>query len=426
MAIDNRRLAVDQIALWVTDTAFHAGGRSTWLGVQPPPEAQGPPIFSSVGPDLYHGGSGIALFLLEHAADGADESHRLALGALRHAAQNRAHIPAGSRLGLHAGLSGILLALAAAKATPAGRNDNEEDDVFVDATAAEILIAIGSAAVAPLTEFDIVNGAAGAVIGLLASRGAFGGELIAVAERLATGLINAALVVDGAMRWPEPQNPLRLPLTGLSHGASGPGLAFAELFSATGDERWRVAARAAFAYERGWFSESMQNWPDLRKLRAAPKSGSLPYLTVWCHGAAGIGLARAIAGELLNDEQLRDEARIAMNTTMRWVDTALDTPWAGPTMCHGLAGNAEILRTGSEILSQPQWGRTAALASDSLSESVLRAAFDEGEMATPGLMLGWSGIGLFLLGSLRSTKFSALHPRWVQNEYPSTKNGEVV
>jgi hypothetical protein len=48
---------------------------------------------------------------------------------------------------------------------------------------------------------------------------------------------------------------------------------------------------------------------------------------------------------------------------------------------------------------------------DVVAGMVIEADFSEGEIASPGLMLGWSGIGMFLLRSQDPSLGSPLYPR---------------
>src|SRR5690606_28785283 len=84
-------------------------------------------------------------------------------------------------------------------------------------------------------------------------------------------------------------------LAGFSHGAAGIGWALSHLAAATGEGRFRDAARAAMEFERDVFSPERQNWPDLRPPERPPPPGVTfvpPSICAWCHGAAGIGMAR--------------------------------------------------------------------------------------------------------------------------------------
>ncbi|MEZ4571354.1 MAG: lanthionine synthetase LanC family protein [Thermomicrobiales bacterium] len=70
---------------------------------------------------------------------------------------------------------------------------------------------------------------------------------------------------------------------------------------------------------------------------------------VLVHGAPGIALSRLRAWELTGDERYRDEAITALNTTQQAVINGLEDGTVNYSLCHGLAGNAEILALGSEM-----------------------------------------------------------------------------
>ena len=77
-----------------------------------------------------------------------------------------------------------------------------------------------------------------------------------------------------------------VPLTGMSHGASGIAVALLELHAATGRVEFLEAARGSFAYEDSLFDPQVGNWPDLRVTDDAPPTpSSHSYFRAWCHGA---------------------------------------------------------------------------------------------------------------------------------------------
>jgi lantibiotic modifying enzyme len=237
---------------------------------------------------------------------------------------------------------------------------------------------------------------------------------------MASHLARRAIVDGDTMCWTSAGAPANLPLLGLSHGASGPGLAFAELFAATGERRWRSAARACFAFERQWFCSGENNWPDLRYLQSAPDGHAPPYLIMWCHGAAGIGLARAHAAALLDNDQLRSEAAIALDTTQRWVLTKPRVHGVDLSLCHGLAGSADILLTCSELVDEPGFAHTALRAADVLAKAVLASDLSSPDRGGAAMMTGWPGIGLFLLRTLHRTRFDPLHACWRRERGPDS------
>ncbi|HEV3047932.1 MAG TPA: lanthionine synthetase LanC family protein, partial [Solirubrobacteraceae bacterium] len=185
-------------------------------------------------------------------------------------------------------------------------------------------------------------------------------------------------------------------LTGLSHGASGCALALLELWRATAESAYLQAAERAFAYERSLFDPDAANWPDLRA--AAPARS---FAALWCHGAGGIALARLHAERLAAGAQAGAEARVALDTTARALAGEL-AQGGNFSLCHGLAGNAEILLHGHAELGAER-DRDAELAFRAADEGIERhapgGAWPCGtfEGQTPGLFLGLAGIGRFYL-----------------------------
>jgi lantibiotic modifying enzyme len=182
-------------------------------------------------------------------------------------------------------------------------------------------------------------------------------------------------------------------LAGLSHGASGIALALLELHHVTGDARHLQAAREGFRFERSLFDPRLENWADVRGTEPA-------FPVAWCHGAPGIGLARLRAYELLREEQWRAEAEAALRTTRRSLEAS--TPGADFSLCHGVAGNAELFLYAAQVLRDPSLldvATTAGLWGLELYERPARpwpcGVRAGGE--NPSLMLGLAGIGWFYL-----------------------------
>ena len=150
------------------------------------------------------------------------------------------------------------------------------------------------------------------------------------------------------------------PLTGFAHGNAGIAWALGELADLTGEARFRTAERAAVAYERSLFSAEAKNWPDLRDLRrpgadAGPTANpEASFMAAWCHGAAGIGLARILSLGRLDEPATRAEIEAALETTLArgFGDNH--------SLCHGDLGNLEPLLQAGERLADPRWRAEAA------------------------------------------------------------------
>ena len=123
------------------------------------------------------------------------------------------------------------------------------------------------------------------------------------------------------------------PLAGFSHGAAGISLSLLELSRITGDP-WsrRTQLSASIRYERSLFDAGAGNWRDLRPDPAASPS----FLSAWCHGAPGIGLARLSGLHCFDDATVRLEIETAVATTLR------EGFEMNHSLCHGALGNLEL------------------------------------------------------------------------------------
>jgi len=400
----------ERVAARLDDDAFWYGERCNWMGGEALDPARGQVGLghSALGPSVYGGTSGVALFLAEfHAVQDNSRGSELAVGAIRHALSTIELVPEERRLGLYAGWLGIAYAAARIGALLGEAGLIDEAVKLVGDT-----LELGM----PQAEFDLVSGRAGGIVALLAVGEAVRDEsLVERATLLGDELLESAETSERGLAWASPELPAQPCLTGLSHGAAGGAYALLELAAATGEDRFREGAEAAFAYERSWFDADAGNWPDLRdQPRRVGKEGyPLPCLALWCHGAPGIALSRLRAVGLLDDHILRREALVALATTRETIVDAVETGIGNFSLCHGIAGNADVLldgvRAGLGDASDLDLLRQAAELG---AERYARAgrAWPCGTHAaeTPSLMLGLAGIGLFYLRLANPTVPSVL------------------
>jgi lantibiotic modifying enzyme len=389
----------EQIGRRLTREAIWHEGRCNWVGAMPEEGSDGQPAmtYAALGTDLYGGTSGVALFLaLLCSRTGDPEARATAVGALRQALSRTEHTHPPESLGLYSGRVGIALTTAYVGRLLA------EDELVDQATR---LLAPIQAAAGDFAEFDLMSGRAGALVGLLIMSDLLDeGRYLDIAVQLGDVLLNSAETAGGGYSWSSPSFKSSGNLTGFSHGTAGVAFALLELFVATGDDRYRAAADEAFAYERQLFDPTEKNWPDLRH---DDSSGGAPgtkvFSTLWCHGAPGIALSRLRAVQLLDDDTSRAEAAAAIDTTRTAVSAALLGRQGNYSLCHGLAGNAEVLLQAQQVLGSG-WESCRELALEVAEEGAKTyAAPDrpwpcgtfEGE--TAGLFLGLAGIGLFYL-----------------------------
>ena len=377
----------------IAASAIWSGGRCNWVGTLPRDEAivRGRAEMAALGPDLYGGTSGVALFLAEAGVRLDDASLRAtALGAIRLALEQADRIDPRLRDGLYGGSIGVAYA-AARVAGLLGAAD-------VHANACEVLQAWRRDG-ARSGPSDVMSGCAGAVVGLTAlSRLVADQWLVDAAVELGDELITRADVSAAGWSWSDPQEPSMYNLCGYVHGAAGVGHALGELFGATGEGRFREAAERAFDYERSWFDTRTATWPDLRGVaRAAGRDAPVPAASPsWCNGALGITLARRRAAELLASKALHREADIALAECERHVGDLLVSAPDDFSLCHGAAGAADVLlhaADGPADLARQLGRRGIELYSGPAARFPCGVPLGE----TPGLLLGLAGIGMLYL-----------------------------
>ena len=392
----------DELGWRLSREAVWHGNQCNWLGAEPMEGnygEDGPGMaYSALGPELYAGTSGVALFLAElYAASGTSEARRTALGAIQQALGRTDALSLKSRLSLYTGGLGIVFAAARMGMILGEQELLERATQLLHECVRERQ---------EEREFDLLSGDAGAIVAFLLIREMLDdATLLDLAVWLGDELLQKADDSGNGYSWRSPSLHYRHNLTGFSHGTAGVGYALLELFHVTSHIKYRAAAERAFEYERSWFNAVKGNWPDFREEGYQRKRNLHPqaFATFWCHGAPGIGLARLRAYEILNNATCRDEASIALNTTFASIETALHAGNGNFSLCHGLAGNAELLIYGRHVLGR-EWKDKSALACE-VGEAGIEASkrqggvwpcgVDKGE--TPSLLLGLAGIGYFYL-----------------------------
>jgi lantibiotic biosynthesis protein len=380
------------------DAVWH-NGLCSWTGVVAvDPARPWRTQYRALEPILYDGTAGVGLFLAQLAAVTGDAAVRhTAVGAVRHAVARARAMPPARRDGFHAGSLGIAWAAARAAALL------NEEELHAGAATVPVVASPAGADRCP----DVVSGSAGSILALLALADAFDDPAL-LEEAVATGeeLIDRATVTRNGWSWANPNRRRRHQLCGLSHGAAGIGWALLELYAVTGDERFGTGARGAFAYERSWLDAESGTWPDLRiggQRRGTTRRITSPAVGTWCHGEGGIALTRLRAIDVLGRDACVRDAEVALEATRRHVAAALPFEIADLSLCHGVAGAADVLLCGATALGE-RWRDAAELAAELGRVAVERYAntgvdwpCDSATGTTPGLFRGLSGIAWWLL-----------------------------
>jgi type 2 lantibiotic biosynthesis protein LanM len=347
--------------------------------------------------DLYDGLPGVTLFLAYLGAM-TDErrftglAHAACAGVLRRVNEYKS---LAVSIGGFTGWGGILYTLAHLNALW------WEPTLLI---AAESIAELLPAWIEQDDQYDIIGGAAGCIGGLIALHHQRpSGRTLRVAVACGEHLLRHAERTEPGLGWTVPGQQ-RVPLAGFSHGAAGIAWALLKLANLSGQERFRQTALAAIAHERSLFSPEAGNWLDLRVLttgasRQEKYGGS--FMTTWCHGAPGIGLARLAALEQLDDTVVREEIDTALRTT-------LDHGFGrGHALCHGDLGNLELLLQAGTVLADRRWREEAYRLAGPIADCVSRNEWRCGtprEVESPGLMTGLAGIGYGLLRLAEPTR----------------------
>jgi type 2 lantibiotic biosynthesis protein LanM len=350
----------------------------------------------TLGPDLYNGAGGIALFLAAQGRYANDTvSRELALKAL---AATRLQIaqPSAPRwarglgIGGASGLGSIVYALTVISELLA------EPSLIQDALSVSNLFS--NELIAADRSLDVIAGSAGGILGLLALyRKTQSKEVLAKAIACGEHLLQQPRLGEAGKRSWAVLGVSEAPLTGFSHGAAGFAYALSSLAKVSGREEFEVAAQECVAYEDSCYNKDVFNWPDLRSTDATV------FPSQWCHGAVGIGLARAASsrsGKSNVETIVSDINHAVQNTTANW-------PQHVDTLCCGTLGTIEFLGEAGELLNQPALGQL----SDQRLAQIISNRHEQGDYTwnagdtafNLGLFRGLSGVGYTILRKLDPT-----------------------
>jgi type 2 lantibiotic biosynthesis protein LanM len=336
-------------------------------------------------PCFYNGLCGVALFLAAvHKLVGEPDSAALARSGLATVVVEAArpdYVRALFERGIGAGTgqSSVIYALVRASEFLGEEAWLRHAQRFADMLDAEHI--------ASDRKFDLLAGAAGAALALLALYRATRlpealDKAVLCGEHL---LQNRSVSQQGPRAWKTLREKM---LTGFSHGAAGIAYALLRLYEATGETSFRDAALEAEAYESSVFLPEVSNWPDFRD---PPGEHGYAHQTAWCHGAPGITLSRLAALPILDTPQVRQDISHGLRTTRLAGTQGLDT------VCCGAMGRVETLVVADKELGDPAYLQQAR----KMASAILRRSREEGSYALgwkkapylPAFHQGMSGIG---------------------------------
>ncbi len=375
----------DKIAEELSHYAIRRGPGAAWIGLDWLGDSE---VFqlTCLGPELYNGASGIAVFLAAHAAvTGRKSSGELALAGLSHLrknlrSRNAARMARSLGIGGATGMGSIVYALTVIS------NLLHDHNLLADAQVAADLF--NDDLIAADKQLDVMGGSAGGILGLLRLyRDTQSSDVLKRATKCGEHLLGQRRVgPEGRRGWSGQGSPAQ-GLNGMSHGAAGFAYALASLAAATGRDDFAQAASECIAFENISYDTERHNWPDFRD------DGAPGWPCQWCHGAPGIGLARiaTIKRGGLDSKLLATDIRNAL--------VGVERGWPGQvdTLCCGTLGSIEFFCEAGTALGRSD---LRELASRRLM-TLLEAAASTGDFRwnsgkrqfNLGLFRGLAGVG---------------------------------
>jgi lantibiotic modifying enzyme len=242
-----------------------------------------------------------------------------------------------------------------------------------------------------------MGGSAGGILGLLRlHRDSPSADVLARAVRCGDHLLAQPRRGANGGSW-RGQGGGEQALNGMSHGAAGFAYALASLAAATGRDDLANAASQCIAFENASYDAQRSNWPDFRG-----DEGPV-WLCQWCHGAPGIGIARAASAKRgrPGSDLLTNDVRNAL--------AAVERGWPGhvDTLCCGTLGSIEFVCEAADALGQGDLRERALrwmadVMQDAATNGDYRRSMGKRQFNL-GLFRGLAGIGYTLLRRVDSS-----------------------
>lgn len=368
-------------------------------------------ISKSANEDIYHGVSGILLFLKELHKQTQIEKFWLALIDGGRWLSNYLQSNEAGAFAFITGRLGSALTLY-----QVGEYLGDRDFKSIAVQAAKKLSNSVDAGEYPV---EYLNGLAGSAWGLLLfysyTKDPF---FFKVLQDLVQKIVEKVCFANNGCYWDRNHFQVR-PLCGFSHGVSGIAALFAELYACFQLPLFKQLAASGFAYENRHFDRQAGQWPDFRKMafdaeelrnnEQAYDTGNLAYfnkvnfMSAWCHGNIGIGLAQTRAANIDRLIVSRDYARKALHMHIKRGHECKDHVSAvSYTLCHGFGGNLELflepfVQSDSPLLKKYIDTAVGKILANREKKQFYQSGYAASMEEDDSLLVGNAGIGYFLL-----------------------------
>jgi hypothetical protein len=244
--------------------------------------------------------------------------------------------------------------------------------------------------------FDYINGMSGALLCLTyLYKETSEDYLLDIIIQFAENLVSNIKFHKHGIFWDENLN-AKMPLCGLAHGNSGIGLILIEVGNFFRNKALTEIGKSALKYENHFYNPKQENWEDLRLVELFDKNpefinqliknnnltlfNTTHYMSAWCHGAIGIGLARLnLFSSSLNKSYLKEIYNVISLTESLLTNSTYYTS----TICHGSLGNSLFLLHAYNILNKKKYLQNAqAFCNSSIQEFRKKGFYQSGFMSS--------------------------------------------
>lgn len=395
---ENRKSNIEKVIYGINrlllDTGLKSEGRKLW----PSPDLKDSEVldlsFNCAIDRLYDGLPGIGLFYLKLYSESKSKNSLLVLENIVQSTLDwcSSRSEALENSSFFSGNTGVALFLIAC-GIECG------DNKLINHGYHELLATKSS--IRATKEWDVISGLAGQILALCDAHRYFGDtSLMAMIEDAASKLKSLAIEIKpGVIAWPQSDGNNGRPLAGFAHGSSGASAALALAGLVCHSDVFIKTAWQAIEYENTQFLEAAGNWRDNRVMERIGTHHRHSELNAWCHGAAGIGLARTCllptVETSLQETVLRRDFERVRNSSY------LDMQ--GDCLCHGVIGNLLCARRIANAINDSEWMHVLEDEANKAVENIVHQGAETGLGGrryrtlypfNPALMHGLAGIGL--------------------------------
>ncbi|WP_430390246.1 type 2 lanthipeptide synthetase LanM [Dyella sp. 20L07] len=340
-----------------------------------------------LGPFMYDGLSGLALFFAELALLSGVQRYRRASEALLSTARRTIDTTLGKNdpIGAFSGLGGWIYTLGRLGVSWKSTELIDEACSWIPRVRDRI---------AQDKDYDIIAGSAGLILVALELESiAPGNGAAELAHACATHLVSCAHRSSAGVNWPiEAQEGLAF--TGFGHGSGGIAAALARYAEFSGEQSFARVACDAMNAERSSYDASSGVWRDVREATRIADGGPAQSYA-WCHGAPGIGLGRLLMPLSMRDTAWHADVESCLSVTRQH---GFDHRCC---LCHGHWGNLELLMLHAEQFpiqggnrAADEWHQLSAQFLAQIPQMLKQEAWIGPDT---GLMTGLAGVGYGLL-----------------------------